>query len=710
MSSSLRSFEFSVDTSFIIEVGWESGTGGFVRFLKIPDHAYILSGSDPYAIASPYEEADLFQIQFKQINDVVFITHPDYAPRKLSRLTDDEWTLEEIVFDVPALLDENVDDTFTITPSGTTGSITLTASDDLFASGQIGGYFRIGHLRDADTVELAISGNNTSSTLSIKGDWNVRSYGTWTADLLIERSTDGGTTWTLIRRLISKDSRNVDVEGVEDEDNLLRLRVENYVSNTDGRALLESTEAVIRGTVEITAVATTTSATATVLEDLYSTDATVFWSEGAWSEYRGYPRAVAFHEGRIWYGGTAHQPLHVWGSVTDDFENFERGTADDASVVFQLASSEFNAVQWLASKTDLLVGLAGAEWRVRGDRNGNIITPSRIDAKEQSKYGSEYIQPITIGGQVIFVERRGRTLREMAYSYEVERYVSDTNLNLLAEHRGEAGIKQMAFQRVPIPTIWCVMNDGTLSAFTYDRAQNVVGWHKHTTDGSFLSVATTYGSDDTEDEVYFIVERTVGSSTVQFIERLDSNRWTAKEDAFFVDCGLTYDGSAVSSVTGMDHLAGEDVVGLADGVPFEATVGLDGSVDLPSSIGTASVIHVGLPFTSVLSPFRFDADSKLGVHSGHKKKVTSVVLRLYRALGMTVEIEGQNVEVKRPEGDQDTDPLALPLFGQDRPEDVSVSGFSQGFRYDPSVVITQTDPLPVTVSGMNVSYDVSSGV
>ena len=702
MASKLWSFEFSVDTTFIIEVG-----ENYFRFLK--DHAYVLNGTLPYEVTTPYEEADLDTIQYKQINDVLFLTHPDYPPYKLSRIADDDWDLEQIVFDVPATLDENVDDDFTIEPSAKTGSITLTASDPLFDALHVGAMWRIGYTRDADTEEVAISGNNTSATLPILGPWNVRSYGVWTADLLVERQRSAGGPWEIVRRLISKSLRNVDVSGTAEENYNYRLRVENYVSNTDGRALIEASEAILWGTVEITAVGSPTDATATVLEDLFATDATNIWAEGAWSDYRGYPRAVTFHEGRIFYGGTTYQPLHIWGSVTDDFENFDRGTEDDASVVFQLASSEFNAIQWLVSQTDLIVGLAGGEWRVRGDRNGNIITPSRVDAKFQSKYGSEYQQPVVVGGQIIFVERRGRTLREMTYSYEVERLVSDTNLNLLAETITEAGIKQLAFSRVPIPTIWAVLNDGTAVALTYDREQNVVGWTRHDTDGLFLSVATSYGSPDTEDEVYFLVRRTINGETVDYIERLDSNRWEDKEDAFFVDCGLTIELEIQdTTVPGLDHLIGETVDALVDGKVYQGLV-VDGSgnIELPSGSLAGFKWQVGLPYTSELSPFRFDADSRLGVHSGRIKRIDNVYARVFRSLGMAVDVDDTPVEILVPEGLEGADPDNPPLLGQDRPVDVKVP-YSDGHTFDPTINITQTKPLPLSVMSISVGYEVSS--
>ncbi len=62
--------------------------------------AYSSAGSVdiPYEIATPYVEADIGQLSFVQSADVATVTHPLYAPRELSRLGNDNWTLTEIVF------------------------------------------------------------------------------------------------------------------------------------------------------------------------------------------------------------------------------------------------------------------------------------------------------------------------------------------------------------------------------------------------------------------------------------------------------------------------------------------------------------------------------------------------------------------------------------------------------------------------------------
>src|SRR3546814_21195356 len=59
-----------------------------------------------------------------------------------------------------------------------------------------------------------------------------------------------------------------------------------------------------------------------------------------------------------------------------------------------------------------------------------------------------------------------------------------------------------------------------------------------------------------------IVKRTIDSNTVRYVEFLEREHDPDQhdlEDAFYVDCGLTYDGSPTSTITGLDHLEGETV-------------------------------------------------------------------------------------------------------------------------------------------------------
>lgn len=708
MSAVLHRFQFSTTTTYVLEL-----TDLWMRFYANGQQILNPSG-DPYEIATPYDESDLYDLQLDQVGDVIRIVHPDYPPHSLSRIADDDWELEEIAFNTPPFLDENITAT-TITPSGITGSISLTASTDIFLSGHVGSRWRIGHLRSAGRIEFDITGNGNSSTLEVLGTYNVRTYGNWGADLLVQRSTDGGTNWETVANFHAfmnsggQGSRSVDAEATAAENALYRLRIENFDSATEAKAILENFDAVVYGVVEITAVGSGQDADATVVTELHAATATDLWSEGAWSEERGYPRTVVVHEQRMVYGGTDYLPSTIWGSVVDDFDNFLTGDGDDLSYAHTLAGKELNAIQWLASQTVLLLGTTGSEWRVYGDTQGGIITAGRIDAKQQSYHGSEYMAAVNTGDAVLFMERKGRHIRELAFVLEADKWVAN-DLMLFAEHLTDEStgrILQMAWQP-DARILWCVTEDGRLLGLTYDRQQQVIGWHIHSTDGLFKSVATIYGDVDGQDEVWVVVARTLGSETLEYVERFYPLPWEDKEDGFFVDSALAYSGSPFNQFAGLSHLAGESIDILADGVVYlDVEVEAGGTFALPSGV-TASTVRAGLRYESVLSPFRFDADTQLGVHATKTKIVNSLALRLLRSCMPQYLQDGTERQGVEPEGMGTIDPGDPPLLGASEAVDVDVD-FNSGHATNPTVTIKEHRPLPLTVLAMVAGYDVSSG-
>lgn len=693
----VRRFQTSVTTVFVLEFG-----DLYIRFYT--NAQQVDSGGAPYEIVSPYDEADLLELQFTQINDVMYVFHPSYPVNKITRLSDTSWTIEEVEFDQPPFLDENLT-AQTITPSAKTGvGITLTAGSpgDLFFDGHVGSFWRIGHFREADTLSQPITGDGSSSEIEVFGPYALRSYGTWDATISFERSTDGGTTWETVHKVVGESDQNLEIKGESTEESLMRITVSGFDSATDARATIESEDAVIYGIVEITAVDSgNASATATVLDDypLYAATATEIWSEGAWSAYRGYPRAGTVHEQRLVAGGTAHQPSTIWGSKVAFFEDFERGVEDGDSYAHQLAALELNAIQWLASLKALLAGTTGSEWRIIGDELGSIITATKVSAKQFSYYGSEYVQSENTGEVVLMIERKARKLREIRP--EGDSFVTK-DLSLFASHLFADGyIVQMSWQR-DAKILWAVTSDGRLLGMTYHPEESVLGWHPHVTSGSFRSVACIYGDTGADDEVWVIVERTVGSTQVFYVERMFPEGWEDREDYFGVDSGLSYSGTPVSTVGGMEHLAGETVDALVDGVVYsELTVDDLGVVALPSGI-TGSTIHIGLPFTSLLSPFRLDADTQLGVHLAKSKRIDNLYVRVYRSAGISYDFGGASIPYKAKDGQVTTG-----IFGETSAEDLPLINKTSN-TFDPVLTIRQAQPLPLTVMAIRVGYAVSS--
>jgi hypothetical protein len=143
--------------------------------------AYTSGGtaSRVYTITTPYVEANLFQLKFTQSADVLYITHPSYAPRKLTRTAHTSWTLTVITFLDGPYLPTNSTLT-TLTPSATGGNgITITASAAVFTLvTDVGRMVRIKHSSTWGYARITAVASTTSVTADV---WS--SFGATTASV-----------------------------------------------------------------------------------------------------------------------------------------------------------------------------------------------------------------------------------------------------------------------------------------------------------------------------------------------------------------------------------------------------------------------------------------------------------------------------------------------------------------------------------------------
>ncbi len=188
-------------------------------------------------------------------------------------------------------------------------------------------------------------------------------------------------------------------------------------------------------------------------------------------------------------------------------------------------------------------------------------------------------------------------------------------------------------------------NVSMLVGMTYERDQNVVGWHRHTTGETdeFESVATIYGGSGA-DEVWFVVKRTVNGSTVRYIERFRTDFRQAFDDAdkpnwWYVDCAKAFtSGSPTAAVNGFSHLEGRTVSILGDGSVQPERVVTGGNLTLQRAISKAII---GLPYESILQPMKLDAALSDGTAQGRKARIHEIVARLHKSLGGEFSTDGQ---------------------------------------------------------------------
>jgi hypothetical protein len=581
---------------------------------------------------------------------------------------------------------------------------TLTASADTFEQSlHVGSYWLVGHSVEDAVVELDLTNSGTSGTsLKVFGAWELTTFGTWKGTLNLQRSYDNGATWETIRTYGGDADRNVSSTGSEDKECLLRLKfTEN--SSTGGKAYLERAEAREYGIFYVTGVTSPTVATGTVVKSFKSTATTAIWAEGAFSRKRGFPRTVALHDQRLIFGGTYQKPLTVWGSSVDDFENFRYSTKADSAFSFTLSSNESNPINWIVSQSELLIGTSGDEWTLGPADDAQVMGPANVRARRQSSYGSTFFQARVVNEVALFIQRQGRKVRELTYAFEKDGWVAP-DLTILAEHISKGGIVEGAFQQQPDSIFWAVTGEGNLIGMTYERDQNVVGWHRHTTQGTFESVATIYAGGQA-DEVWFIVRREIDGVEKRFIERFRPG-WREAMEAeeklswWYVDCAARAESNVdTATFTGWTHLAGEEVQICSDGASNpDRTVASDGSITIQNP---ARVVVAGLPFVSVLRPMRLHLEMRNGTSHGRKTKVFRVVGKFYKSLGGEYSSDGQEyfpIYTRTPEDPMDSSP---PVFTGDK--EIHMGG---GYSDTADVYIRQQQPFPLTVLALIPKWDV----
>ena len=746
----LVSFEFSTTQTYIIEFGKL-----YCRFYT--DGGQILDPVDPVEIVTPYTEADLtdLTLYYTQSADVLYLAHPNHEPRELARTSDTVWTLNEYDFQLGPFQTINLDTAKTVAISAVSGDDkTLTADgftfEDTAAATHVGSLWKLRHYIEGQAVTQAFASSTQSTSISSGGTWRLITHGTWTGTLEIEKSTDGGSTWTRLRLFSSADDFNPETFGVEalidDAPYLVRMNMSSHSSGTCNADL--STDAYFQeGVAKITAVAEGgVTATADVKKNFGLTSATIDFSEGSWSDFRGWPSVVEFHpDDRLVWANCTNEPQTYWMTKTGNYINFGRSSplVDSDGISSPLPARKINGINGLVPLAELVALTAQSNASIQS--SSGPITPTTIYNRIFDYEGSFGTKPVVVGNRVIYVQATGSIIRDLEY---VRGNVAGSNSGFAGDDISFKSnhfftgftITEMAYAQNPDRLVWAIRSDGALLSLTYLQEQEVVAWTKHDTnksnapawvtetayvagnwvteDGvdykcpsgkshtsgtfatdlaagkwvatertaSFESVATIRG--DGYDEVWFSVNR----EGQRYIERLDNRMAsTEAEDQFFVDCGLTYDDDATDTITGLDHLEGKAVSVLADGNVVPNMVVLDGEIVMPEEY---SLVHVGIGYDCDLQTLDIDIIMADGSLRGRKIKVSQCLFAYLNSRGGMIGPDFDNMFDVVNEG-RDTWDDPLELFSGDQQD--TIDG-----HYDDggNVCYRQSDPLPVTILGL----------
>lgn len=551
-------FEFSTTQAYMLEFG-----AGYIRFYA--NYGQVLKSGVPYEITTPYQQADLFQLKFTQSADVLYIVHPKYPPMKLERYSSTNWQLVTIPFlDGPY---QSINTTqITFTPSAASGNgVTLTIGPTQTITGCANN--GSGLIR----VTVGNHGWATGQTLTISG---------------VVGTTEANDTWIITT--VDRDHFDLTTSGTTGNPSafvhayvsggsLYPVGLANPFRNIITPAAIGAPIRLEHGTKWGWAIITAASGntlTVDVQTAFNGTTATTSWAMGLWQGYAfgvglNYPSTVCFHEDRLAFTGTPSNPQRVDLSNTGDYENFAP-TALDGTVLasnalsFSLNANDVNLNEWLNSdEKGLLAGSVSAEWVIRPSSIAEAMSPTNISAKRSSKWGSANIQTVQVGKATIYVQRGARKLREFMFYFDIDGYRS-TDLTELAEHITGSGVIDMAYQSLPISVVWLVRNDGALLGMTYDRdmSQLRVGWHWHVLGGTsdaagsppiVESIAVIPSPDGLRDDLWMIVQRYINGQLVRTVEYMEKifEGIDQLRDAFFVDCGATYD--VPITVTGISN-------------------------------------------------------------------------------------------------------------------------------------------------------------
>lgn len=502
-----------------------------------------------YEIVTPYVEDDLASLHFVQSADVVTITSRNHPPHELQRTGHTAWALTPISFQ-PAIA----------RPQNCTGSGSAGANTYRYRISAVTG----------ETFEESLAGVGPTKSITNITQANpavvtVASHGYANGDEIFIDQVVGmtdvnGETFVIANvatntfELVGIDSTSYGAYTSGGVSAFSYAKVVNVVAPSASQPVNLSWDAV-SGAAEYYVYR--------ALNDVYGfigiAGATTFSDTGIQPDvsqtpirprnpFEGagnYPATSAYYQQRQMYAGTDNDPETVFGSQSANYKNFTTRSplqADDA-ITFTLAGKQVNEVRHLVDLSGLVALTSGSVIAVLGNADG-ILVPGEPNPRTPIYHGASTVAPITVGNVMLYIQARGNVVHDLRFevtSGALGGYVG-RDLTIFSAHllRGRT-VLGWGYQEIPESIVWARLDDGALLGLTYVPAHELWGWHRHDTDGLYDSVATA--PEGEEDAVYTIVRRTIAGREVRYVERFASRRVTdIAIDAFFVDCGLSYDG------------------------------------------------------------------------------------------------------------------------------------------------------------------------
>jgi hypothetical protein len=596
------------------------GTGTiYVKFESEAERDVIvdsiqIEGSGTFDMAAPWAAADLSKIRYHQSGDIVFIACDGYQQRKIERRANNSWSLVVYESDDGPFVTSGTQ-SISLTTSVYEGNGTLTASGPLFQTSDTGKMFRIfsggqtyrARLGAAGAVSGAIRVSGISNT--DRGfSWVVA--GTWVGTIALERSVEGPDSGFKEHSTTTINTTGTAINDSADYDNVTvwyRIRWKTYTSGTAIVSFITTTggggifgtgptnAAASSGETALVRVTSVTSATVVNIEVLspFSTrSASTAWDHGDWSTYSGWPTEVRFFGGRLfWFRGDKY-----WGSEPDAYYSFDSTVEGDAGPINRtFGAGPVDKINFALDLTRLVVGREGSIDTVRSSSQDDPLTPTNTTSRTVSTKGADALPACKVGLRGVYVDKSQRRVYGLAYSVENGDYVSQ-DLTALNLDIGKQTFTAPAVQEQPDTYLHFPTGYGQDAVLLYDPGDELLCWWRIQTLGVIERVVVLPGS--IEDSVYYVVKRTINSSTKRFWEKTALR--SACEGGSLnknADCFLSVSQASSTTVSGLSHLEGASVVLWANGKDLGTYTVSAGAITASEAVTTGIVGLGGVSYS-----------------------------------------------------------------------------------------------------------------
>jgi hypothetical protein len=656
----LAPFIFDDNEQYVIGIGeayifcWRLLTDGTVSLVSTIT-------ADTQSNVLPFDKDYLREYNTAQYGDVMFICHPLFAPRMLTRTSLTAFELSVFSFDTSY----DNKDTYQPYSSFYSTNVTLASSSP-----------SIGTNRTITTSSpyWDTTGKHVGVTVRYGGNEIVITSVNSTTQAIGTVVKELSTRLTVTNPLRTRNgSSTIEITHLSHG-----LIVGSAVTLSDAVAVGGINASSINGSrtvVEILDINTYTvnaSANANESEDgggfvkITSNGATTNWDEQAFSALRGYPASVTFHENRLCFGGTLAEPDTIWMSSLGEFFDYNVGEGEDTDAINLVAATgDVNEIRYMRSNRDLQIFTLSDELYVPTYLN-QAITPTNAQIRKQTPFGSEFVLPTSIDGATIFVERGGRAVREYIYSDAEDAYIS-TAISTVATHLIKSPV-DIAVVHSGFNTAESyaalVMADGDMALFSSNRAEKRAAWTGLTSQGNYKA-ATAIG------DRLFTYQQDVNNNYVlsEFLDDIGLDNYLY----------VAY-GNGTVSVSSLYSSGTVDVIGY-DGTNKvylgEFTV-TGGNITMT---GHSSYTHfyVGKKYTSKIITNPVDTVAANGPVTGDVRGISTVILNVKDSESIKVNNRSVNN-----------------ITGFTGNKEVRLLGYSRS----PQVTIEQEEPMPLQINGL----------